>query len=278
MGEGLIGGLSDFLGLDAILDPGAADRARGLNQEQAATDLWLSAMGDTPTADQLYNPQTYVNGGRSQMEGVRPGVINDAVGQQAQMRALQQMQGIADGGGYTDIERGQIQQAQFQAAQQEKSQRDAVVQQAQMRGMGGGGASLAAQLQAQQSGANRASADATNIATAAQMRALQAMQGAGNIGQQQQGNALARQGQQFNQAAGRASALDQFNQANTVRRQGVNNANAAAQTAATQGAWDNRVGILAGATQQHNTNSQNATTEANRQAGLVSGLVGSIIS
>jgi len=99
-------------------------------------------------------------------------------------------------GGYSPLERAQIQQAQQQAARAEQSQRAALQQQMQMRGMGGSGMEMMGALQAQQSGANQGLQASTDIATQAQQRALQALQ----------------QGTQFGGQAG--SAADRFNAAN----------------------------------------------------------------
>lgn len=264
--DGLIGELSNVLGLDAILDPGKDDRRRARNAEENATNLWLNSRRYLPHESQLWSEEQAMAPGQSAAHAL--GANADYQGaQEAQMRALRQMQGIADGGGYTQLERDQIAQAQRQAAQYEQAQRQAAVQQMQARGMGGGGAELAARMQAQQSGANQGRADATNIATAAQMRALQAMQGAANTGAQVQ-----------TQQQQRASAVDAFNQANTQRQQGVEQRNAAARGGAAQQRFQNRMDILAGATGQYNRNSSNATNEANRQAGVVQGLVGALLS
>ena len=266
--DGLIGELSNFLGLDAILDPGADDRARGLANEEAATQLWMDQLRNGNTVadfNDIYNEEAAAYADGSAARGLT-GNAQYQAGTEAQLQALRQMQGIAGAGGYTGLERDQIAQAQRQAAQAEKSQRDAVSQQMQMRGMGGGGADLAARLAAQQGAANQGRADATSIATQAQMRALQAMQSGAQIG-----------GQQAAQAANRAQAIDAFNQANTNRQQGVNQRNAAGRTAAVNQAQQNRTNVIAGATGQYNSNSANATAEANRQAAQNAGLLQALL-
>jgi hypothetical protein len=266
--DGLIGEVSNFLGLDAILDPGADDRRAAASAQERATQLWLREMSGLPGADAYHFNEDAINSGPSSLSNSSlAGNGEYQQGRQAQMQALQQMQGIANAGGYTALERDQIAQAQRQAAGYEKSQRDAQIQQMQMRGMAGGGGEMAARMAAQQGGANRAAGDATNIATQAQMRALQAMQAGGQIGQQAQ-----------TQATNRASALDAFNQANVNRQQGVAQRNSASQTAAQQQATQDRMSVLAGATNQFNGNSAAATAEANRQAAQNAGLIQSFIS
>jgi hypothetical protein len=121
-------------------------------------------------------------------------------------------------------------------------------------------------MQAQQSGANQGRADATNIATQAQMRALQAMQSGAAAGAQSQTAAM-----------NRAGALDAFNQANTNRQQGVNQRNAASQTASRIQATQDRMGVLAGATGQFNMNASNAAQDARDRAAQTSGLINTAI-
>lgn len=103
---------------------------------------------------------------------------------------------IYEQGGYSPLERQQIQQAQMQANRNEQAQRAALQQQMQMRGMGGSGMEAMGALQAQQSGANQGLQASTDLATQAQGRALQALQ----------------QGTQLGAQAG--SAADRFNAAN----------------------------------------------------------------
>ena len=258
----------NFFSLDFLTGNNARRDAN--RQQAAATELFQDQLFGSETAGvgDIYTPESAEYAGPSMLSNW--GLTNNDEyhkGKAAQMQALQQMQGVAQGGGYTPLERDQIAQAQRQAAGYEKSQRDAQVQQMAMRGMQGGGGEMAARLQAQQGGANRAAGQATDTATQAQMRALQAMQAGGQIGQQQQAN-----------AADRAQAVDAFNQANTQRRQSVEQRNAAARGGAAQQAFDNRMTTLAGATHQYNGNASNATAEANRQAAQNAGLIQSFIS
>lgn len=245
----------DLLG--DIVNPGKDDRRAEREAQQSATDLWLSQLGSLPGADYYYTPEAEIWGpGSGLTDSALRGNQEYQQGTQAQLAALRQMQGIAGAGGYTGLERDQIAQAQRQAAAAEKSQRDAQVQQMEMRGMAGGGGEMAARLAAQQGGANRAQGAATDIATQAQMRALQAMQAGGQMGQQVQSN-----------ATNRAQAIDAFNQANTNRAQAVRQRNAAALTGARVQETQDRMGVLAGATGQYNMNAASAAQNArDRQA------------
>lgn len=120
---------------------------------------------------------------------------------------------IYDQGGYTAQEQAQIRLAQRQVAEYEQAQRAAVEENMAARGQASGGAGIAAKLQAQQSGADRAAMSGDRIAIAGQQRALQALQ-AGTQMEMAQANKLADQ----------ANAINQFN---TQYRQGVQARNVA---------------------------------------------------
>lgn len=99
----------------------------------------------------------------------------------AQMKALNQLAGISDAQGLDPMARAANAASERQAAGYEQSQRGAINQDMQARGMGGSGAEMASLLQAQQSGANRvATADQQNAATA-QQRQMAAIEGAGQL-------------------------------------------------------------------------------------------------
>lgn len=278
MGQRTRDNTRSFFSLDWLT--GNSARRDAAQAEERATDLWMREYYNLPDAQYYYTPEHFVEGQQSQLGDTalrqntqyNQGRASQTAGTEAQLQALRQMQGIADAGGYTELERGQISEAQRQAAQAEKSQRDAVVQQMQMRGMGGGGADLQARLAAQQGAANQGRADATSIATQAQMRALQAMQAGGQAGAQLQAGA------QNQQAAAlqRAQALDAFNQANTSRQQGVQQRNAAAQMAARQQETQDRMQALAGASHQYNSNAGSAAQRARDSQSLLTSFIGAV--
>lgn len=138
-------------------------------------------------------------------------VAADPLAIEAQHRALQQMQGIYDAGGYTDVERGQLQMAQRDAGLYEQQQRNAAMQQAAMRGTSGGGVEMMGVLGAQQSGANRANDWANQIAVEGQQRALQALQSGASLGGQMRD-------QSFQEDARRRAAIDAWNSSNVDLR------------------------------------------------------------
>jgi len=104
-----------------------------------------------------------------------------------EMATLDQLNQIVSGGGLTDIDRARLAEIRAQQAAQERGGRQAILQGMAQRGLGGGGSELAAYLQAQQSGADRAALEGAQVAAEAQSRQLQAgLQRAGlagNIGE-----------------------------------------------------------------------------------------------
>lgn len=159
-----------------------------------------------------------------------------------QMTALQRLQEMG-GGGETPEDRAAALRARNQAAQYEKSQRDALMQNFAQRGAGGSGMELAQQLAAQQGGANRLNEASVNQAATAQQRALQAIQQSGQL-------ASNVRGQEYGQQADRArahDAIDQLNAGYNMWAQQGTNANEIAKA-------NFRQAQAAGATGQYNAN------------------------
>lgn len=129
----------------------------------------------------------------------------------AQKQALTGMQDVVAQRGLTDADRAVISQIAAEEANRERASREAIIQGAQARGIGGSGVEIAAQLQAQQDAATRSSARNAQVAQDAQQRYLQALASTGQMGSQF--------GQeQFTRGAARGQAQDvinQFNVANT---------------------------------------------------------------
>lgn len=157
-----------------------------------------------------------------QQQSSMAGVQVDPTAAAAQLKALTQLQQVASSGGLTNADKAQINQIQQQVGMQNKARQGAVLDQAQQRGIGGSGLSLAAQLSGEQS-ANVAASDASNnVAEDAQNRALQAMGASGNLGGQIQQ-------QNFNEDATKANAQDIINRFNAGNLQTTNEANAQRQ-------------------------------------------------
>ena len=196
-----------------------ADRQTGRKQEEAQResrsnyfgananeaiggidDPWLDLQSEIPTAEDYAGEHL-----TSELGGAQA----DAQAIAAQRAALAQLQQISQGG-MTAQERAAMQQAQMDTRQNEKAQRDAIMQQAALRGMQGAGTTLGAQLQAQQSGANRYSQEQMTQQAMAQQRALQAMQMRGQMGGQMRG-------QSFQEDATRSTASRSGTAATTRR-------------------------------------------------------------
>lgn len=181
----------------------------------------------------------------------------------AQMQALSNLsqQGktgltLEDRAGINDIKRD--------VAQQEKGQRDAVLQNMAARGMAGSGQELAAQLEGAQAGADRASKQNLDIAAQAQKARQQAVLNSGTLA-----------GNMENQSFGEQSAIqraqDAINQFNTNNAQNVSNANVTANNNAQKSNLDyakeleqNRVATT-NAQRQLNTNANLATIAEKNQ-------------
>lgn len=147
-------------------------------------------------------------------------VTTDPALKQAQMDALLGLQEISDSGGMTAMDKANLNRIATDESTQARGAREAILQNAQARGLGGSGLELMAQLQNQQDSATRQSQRDMDVRAQAQQRALEAlMQGgqlAGNI-----------QGQDFNQKAQVASANDAISKFNAQNQQNVNLSNVA---------------------------------------------------
>ncbi len=159
--------------------------------------------------------------GRSEMDNV----TTDPKLQAAQMGALDSLQDIANNGGMTTADKANLNQISLDEATKAKGQRDAIIQNAQSRGLGGSGLDLMAQLQNEQNSATNKSTRDLNVAGMAQQRALDALMQEGNL-------AGSVQNQQFNQGAQKANANDAIAKFNAQNQQGVNMQNAQAHNVA----------------------------------------------
>lgn len=191
--------------------------------------------------------------------------------QQAQMDALASLQDIGQNKGLTDMDRAQLAQIESQENAASRGQREAIIQNAQARGLGGSGIELLSQMQNQQDAATRKSARDTDVAGMAQARALQALQQAGSLGGQIQQADFGRQAE----VARANDAIAQFNTqtqnqnsaANTLAR----NQAAAANLAEQQRVADQSAGIR---NQQQQANKSLYQTDFDNKAKLAGGKSG----
>lgn len=144
---------------------------------------------------------------------------------QDQMDVLNQYKDIANNGGMTAVDRANVQNSINQENQAEAGQRTADLQSAQQRGVAGSGLEMLSHDISTQAAANRSAANATNLATAAQTRALNALQNSGTLA----GNMQAAQLSQANAKATAQNAINNYNTGvqNTVAQNNANAANAA---------------------------------------------------
>jgi hypothetical protein len=147
------------------------------------------------------------------------GIVTDPRLRDAQMKALQSMQGIADSGGMTDTETANLRRSQNAADTDDSARRNAILQNMHQRGLGGSGQELLAQLASSEAATDRGAQAGLDVNAMAQARALQAMQGAG-----QMGGAL--RSQDYGEKANAASAQDAINKFNAQNQQSTNQFNA----------------------------------------------------
>ena len=193
---------------------------------------------------------------------------------QAQMEALASLENISDSGGMTNMDKANLSRIATDEQTRAKGARDAILQNAQARGIGGSGIEIMAQLQNQQDSATRNAQRDMDVAAMAQQRALDAiMQRGGMAGQMGQ--------QDFNQQAqiaGANDAIAKFNAQNAQNQANMNtnlrNDAQARNLAVKQSISDANVGTR---NQQQISNKQlpqqqfdNRITKAQGQAGIES--------
>ena len=131
---------------------------------------------------------------------------------QNQLSAIAALEEIANEGGMNAQDRSKLEQLKTELAGQEQGKRQAILQGAQERGVGGSGIELASQMQNQQSSATRASQQGMDIQAQSEQRALEAiLQGAQMSGDVRD--------QDFSEQARVAEAADAINKFNTANRQ-----------------------------------------------------------
>jgi hypothetical protein len=135
----------------------------------------------------------------------------------AQLGAVDEFGRIAREGGMDIGSRVALREAQDDTSARERGSREAILQNMAMRGQGGGGAELAAQLTNQQGSAARDASTGARAAADARTRALTALTQSGQLAGQTRG-------QDFGEAEGKAAAHDRiatFNADQRLRRGGM---------------------------------------------------------
>ena len=215
---------------------GNAEASGDQNSDLAAKQAALAAYSglDPNTIQQLqlaqeqvqgtYNPTA--EGTDTQAQSGMLGISTDPRLKQAQMNALASLsqQGL---GGLTAQDKANLYNITNQSQGNAEAANKAIMQNMAARGMGGGGAELAARLSASQGAANAGAANALGVAGQSQSNALQAMANAGSLGNQMQQTS-------FNQQSAQQQAQDAINRFNTQNAQQVLGANTIAQNYAQQ--------------------------------------------
>lgn len=195
------------------------------------------------------NPEleTAVNLGPSAMEGVS----TDPALKQAQMKALLQMQEVAENGGMNFTDKAALNNIQNEVNTNLQGQQGAIMQNLATRGMSGGGSELVQRQMAAQGASNQQADMALNVKAQAERRALEAMMQSGQLAGQQQG-------QDFAQQSNIAQAKDAINQFNTANQQQVMTNNTSAKNNSQQ--WNAQ---NAQSTANSNTQNANAARQQN---------------
>lgn len=126
----------------------------------------------------------------------------------AQLKALDELTAIGEGGGMRLSDQSQLEDILSQVRQDQRGQREAILANRRDRGISGAGSELAAQLEAQQSGATNAYKSGLDVAAQAQDRALQAIMQGGNL-------AGDIRGQEYGEKLDAARAADEIARFNT---------------------------------------------------------------
>lgn len=251
----LTSGLTSLLGIDT--NAGTAE----LQQAIAA----LQAIG-VPNAAQLTLPelQKYVSAGvltPQQFQAISAdpqayqNIANaaDQSGLNAQKAALQQLGAIVQSGGSTPIMQAQLANNLAQTNQQAKAARGGIEEQAQQRGVSGGGLEFINKLMAEQAGAENNHLGAVNAAANNAQLALQALSGQGQLGGQLQG-------QENAMAQAKAQAAQQIAQYNSQLQSAANQYNTQTANQAQQMNLGNAQNLG-----NMNTQNANARTQYNAQ-------------
>jgi len=172
----------------------------------------------------------------SQQDSGMAGVSTDPRLKEAQMSALASLQGISANGGMTAEDRANLARSQTQAAQADRGRREAILQNANARGMGGSGMELLAQLDSSQAATDRQAQEGLDINGMAQKRALESMMQGGQL-------AGDMRNQDFGEQSDKARAQDAINQFNTGNKNTMNTHVADQSFGANQANRDSRQGL-----------------------------------
>jgi len=164
-------------------------------------------------------------------------VVKNVKYQQAQDRALGQLQSLGEEGGLSLSDKADLQDQMIQNANKDKANRDAITDDLARRGQLGSGMALQAQIAGAQQAGDRDASMRLRTLGDARDRALRAIEGAGDLA----GNM---QNADYQRQSDLAQARDRINQFNTQNAQAVQQRNVASQNDAQAKNLANRQNIM----------------------------------
>lgn len=175
----------------SLMQQGKEDEARRILERAYQQYGTLDVPDLTPIAAEVLGPSAFQN------------LQTDPGLREAQMSALSKMRSMEDGGGFNLEDEAALNRSLNASSQAASSQAAGLQEGFAARGIGGGGAEIAAQLANQQGGANRANQTGLDVAAQAQKRYFDSIR-------EQAAMAGGVRGQDFNEGATKASAADEI--------------------------------------------------------------------
>lgn len=224
---GVIGGISGL-----FAGSGAKKEAQRLAEEAyqyamsigAPPDMTREIMLEAFKQEGLYTPEmeNVIDMATSEVGAIK----EDSGLRESQMKALELL-GDRAAGGLTAEDRAAFNKMRNDVAQQTRGRDEALIQEMQARGQGGGGAELMGRLLSSQAGANRASTEGDDMAATASRNALEAASRYGTMSSDVRG-------QDFDIARQIAEAKDLRNRmlyenSTALQQRNINRANEASQ-------------------------------------------------
>lgn len=161
----------------------AYDSLDPYTRESAGTPIWGWLSGQSAQVDAA-RAQDAASQNQAYWDALNPPTASQLMGPQdsrdAQGRALAQMQQWSNGQ-LTGADRGTLEASRSRDSQAQAGQQRALMQQAQGRGVGGGGLDFATRQQSAQASQQQASDSEAQALSGAQQRGLQANQQAGQL-------------------------------------------------------------------------------------------------
>lgn len=180
---------------------------------------------------------------------------------EAQMKALTELESIATEGGLTTADKAKINEINRNVATADKGRRDAIIQRAAERGVGGSGLEIASQMTSAQDAADRAAREGEAVAARAEERALDALMKSGELGG-------AIRSQDFSEKERIAAAQDAINRFNAGQRTDQNKGNVGVRNQAKYANRDYRTGIQQDVNNLRRNRFQDDVTIAGGRAGV----------